>query len=201
MKHAERLLRHAGDADVEPHRRVEGGLLGDEEVLELGVVGVGLVLVDEVAALEAPLGDRVGDAVDHLAQRRLALGGAGGAAEVLLGDDVGGVQRPRGGELHAELLEGDRPVPEVGDPRVAVLPRQLVVGVDPFGGEVAADADAGLLRCECHGVGPSLGVVVVCGRWGEASGGPLDRNLCPPVVVTTRSCGRIASRRPRDHKM
>jgi hypothetical protein len=39
------------------------------------------------------------------------------------------------------------------------------------------------------------------GRWGEASGedgylAPLDRNLCPPVV-TTRSCGRFASRRPR----
>ena len=124
MKQALALLRDAGHADVEPHRRVEGGLLGDQEVLELGVVGVGLGLVDEVAALEAPLGDRVGDPVDHLAQRRLALLGAGGAAEVLLGDDVGGVERPGGGELDVELLEGDRAVPEVGDPGVAPLPRR-----------------------------------------------------------------------------
>ncbi len=107
MKHADGLLRHAGDADVEPDGAVEGGLLGDEEVLELGVEGVGLVVVDEVAALDAPLGDGVGDAVDDLAQRRLPLGRARGAPEVLLGDDVGGVQRPGRGELDTELLEGD----------------------------------------------------------------------------------------------
>ena len=37
----------------------------------------------------------------------------------------------RGGELHVELLEGDRAVAEVGDAGVAPLPRDLVVGVDP----------------------------------------------------------------------
>ena len=50
-----RLLRHAGDADVEPHRAVERRLLGDDEVLQLGVERVGLAVVDEVAALDAPL--------------------------------------------------------------------------------------------------------------------------------------------------
>ena len=95
MKQADGLLGHAGDADVEPHRRVERRLLGDEQVLELGVEGLGLGVVDEVAALEAPLGDGVGDPVDDLAQRRLPLGGARRAPEVLLGDDVGGVHRPR----------------------------------------------------------------------------------------------------------
>ncbi len=145
------LLGHAGHADVEPHRAVEGRLLRDEEVLQLGVVGVRLALVDEVAALEAPLGDRVGHAVDHLAQRRLALGGAGGAAEVLLGDDVRGVERPRGGEGHIELFERHRAITEVRDAGIALLPRELVVGVHAVGGEVPADTNAGLLGCQCHG--------------------------------------------------
>ena len=123
------LLGHARDADVEPHRRVERRLLGDEQVLELVAEGLGLVVVDEVAALDAPAGDRVGHPVDHLPQRRLPLGRAEGAPEVLLGDDVRGVQRPGGRELDPELLEGDRAVTEVRDAGVAPLPVHLVVGV------------------------------------------------------------------------
>src|SRR3954454_12845789 len=62
------LPGHALHADVEPHRRVEGGALGDEDRLELVAEGGALLLVDEVAVLHAPRRDRVGDAVDHLAQ-------------------------------------------------------------------------------------------------------------------------------------
>ena len=105
-----RLLRHALDADVEPHRAVERRPLGDEDVLQLVGERRGLGVVAEVAAFEAPAGDRVDDAVDDLAQRGLTLGGAERAAEVLLGDDVGGVLRPVGGELDVGLLEGDRAV-------------------------------------------------------------------------------------------
>ena len=76
------------------------------------------------------VGDRVGDAVDHLAQRRLALVGAEGAAEVLLGDDVGGVLRPRDGELDVGLEEGVGAVLVVRDARVAAFPLDRVVGVD-----------------------------------------------------------------------
>src|SRR5262245_63575093 len=47
--------------------------------------------------------------------------------EVLLGDDVGGVLRPPGRELHVRLLEGDRPVLPVGDAGVPALPHHLVV--------------------------------------------------------------------------
>ena len=49
-----RLLGHARHADVEPHRRVERRLLRDHQVLELGAERLGLVVVDEVAALDAP---------------------------------------------------------------------------------------------------------------------------------------------------
>ena len=97
-----------------------------------------------------------------------------------------------GGELHVELLEGDRAVAEVGDPGVAPLPRELVVGVDPVGGEVAADADAGLLGCECHG-GPSLGGRSCC-WWGGGEGVAPTRNLC---LLTTRSCASYPKRGPR----
>ena len=67
-------------------------------------------LVDEVAAVDAPLRDRVDDAVDDLLQRRLPLGRADRAPEVLLGDDVRGVERPGRRELDVELFEGDRAV-------------------------------------------------------------------------------------------
>ena len=108
------------------------------------------VVVDEVAVLAAPGGDGVDHAVGHLPERPLALGGAQGAAEVLLGQDVGGVQAPALGHLDAQLLEGHGAVPVVGDPGVPALPAHLVVGVDAFGGEVASDADAGPLGRNRH---------------------------------------------------
>ena len=67
------LLRHALHADVEPHRRVERGALGDEQVLELVGERGGLFVVGEVAVLLAPRQDRVDDAIDDLLQRPLAL--------------------------------------------------------------------------------------------------------------------------------
>ncbi len=110
----------------------------------------GLGVVAEVAALDAPPGDRVDDAVDDLAQRRLPLGRAERAAEVLLGDDVGGVLRPAGGNLDAELLEHHRPVSDVGDARVTPLPHDLVVGIDPLRREQPAEADPEGIRGNRH---------------------------------------------------
>ena len=66
------LLRHALDADVEPHRAVERRPLRDEDVLQLVVERLDLVRVDEVATVDAPPGDGVGDPVDDLAQRGLS---------------------------------------------------------------------------------------------------------------------------------
>ena len=54
MKHALACCGTPGDADVEPHRAVERRPLGDEDVLQLGAERVGLGVVDEVAALDAP---------------------------------------------------------------------------------------------------------------------------------------------------
>ena len=79
------LLGDALHADVEPHRAVERGPLGHDEVLELGPERLGLVVVDEVAAVDPPPGDRVDNPVGDLAHGPLALGGAQRAPEVLLG--------------------------------------------------------------------------------------------------------------------
>ncbi len=130
MKHADALLRHAVDADVEPHRRVERRPLVDDEVLQLVVEDLGLLVVDEVAVLDAPGGQRVRHPVGHLLQRPLALLGAERPPEVLLRQDVGGVDAPTLGHLDAQLLEGHRPVAVVGDAGVAPLPAHLVIGVD-----------------------------------------------------------------------
>ena len=102
---ARRALRLLLEADVEPHRGVERGELVDEDRLELGLEGLGLFVVREVAALTAPAGGRVDDPADHLAHGALALGRAHAAAEVLLRDDVRRGLRPEPGELDALLVE------------------------------------------------------------------------------------------------
>ena len=122
----------------------------DDEVLELVAEDLGLLVVDEVAVLDAPGGQRVDHPVGHLAQRPLALLGAERPAEVLLGQDVGGVHAPGLGHLDAQLLEGHRAVPVVRDPGVAPLPAHLVVGVHALGGEVPPDADSDPLGGDGH---------------------------------------------------
>ena len=170
-------------------------------MLELGVEGLGLAVVDEVAALDAPPGDGVDHPVGDLLERVLALGGAEGAPEVLLGDDVGGVERPVDGELDVDLLEGDGAVLVVGDAGVTPLPGHLVVGVDARGREVPADADAGLLRGQCHGCscGDANGWASspVHAQWNRChelrdsvSGTPRSGgSVRPPTVWAPTSCG------------
>ncbi len=85
-------------ADVEPDGGVEGDLLVEEQVDELGVEGLGVVGGGEVAVAHAPVADGFGDAGDEGADAGLALGGADEAVEVLGGDDVGRGHGPVGGD-------------------------------------------------------------------------------------------------------
>ena len=135
------LLGRVRDADVEPHRRVERGLLVDEQVRQLVGEDLGIRLGAEVVVLLAPAADRVDHAGDELADRGLALRRAERSAEVFLGDDVGGVLRPADGELHTALLEGVPALLEVGDDRVARLPFDLVERVGPLGREVPPEGE------------------------------------------------------------
>ena len=87
-------------------------------------------------------------------------GGAERAPEVLLGQDVGGVEAPAGRNLHSELLEGDRPGGVIGDPGVPPLPLHGVVGVLIRSGELPVDADARPLGGDSHCHVPPRRVVV-----------------------------------------
>src|ERR687888_840476 len=137
---ARRALRLLLEAYVEPDRRVEGGVLVDEQRLELGAEGVGLLVAREVAAVATPRDDRVGDARDHVLDAPLALRRGHATAEVLLRDDVRGRLRPELRELDALLLE-DRLV-LAGDVRVARLPLDLLERIPPRDGEEALDGEA-----------------------------------------------------------
>ena len=135
------LLRRGGP-DVEPDRGVEAEDLVDERVGELVLEDLGVLGGGEVAVLPAGCHVDAHDPVHELLQAPLALRRADRAAEVLGGHDVGGVDRPEVGELHAVLLEVDRAVPPVGHDDVAALPGDLVIGVDAFAGVDAADGES-----------------------------------------------------------
>ena len=137
------LLGHALDADVEPHRAVERGPLGDEDVLQL------------VAERLRP-------------RRRRRSSRPRGPTSVMVSttrsmtwrsdDSRSGVPSvPRkyfwatmlvaltdhdDGELDAELLEGDGAVLPVRDAGVATLPDDLVVRIDARRGEQPTEADS-----------------------------------------------------------
>ena len=137
------------EAAVEPHRRVEGAELVDEQVRELGLEGVGVFLRREVAAEAlAGLADGVREAVDDLADARLAelfLAVEAGLAEVLGDDDVGRELRPAGGDLGALHLEDDRAV-GVGDDAGAALPHHAVERIAPGRREEPGDGAAAAAR-------------------------------------------------------
>ncbi len=136
-------------ADVEPDGGVEGDLLVEEEVAELGVEGVGVAGGGEEAVADAPVADGLGDAGDEGADAGLALVGAVEAVEVLAGDDVGRGHGPVGGDFDVLLLE-DGAAFVVLDDGVAELPDDLVVGGDAGAGEVAGEGKTG-------GAGPRRG--------------------------------------------
>ena len=100
-------LRLLLEADVEPDGRVERRHLVQQDVGQLGLEGVPVLGRGEVAALATPVGDRARDARDHLLDRALARRRVQLSAEVLLGDDVGRVLRPRRRELDVRLVERD----------------------------------------------------------------------------------------------
>src|SRR5262249_53060535 len=121
-----------------------------------------VVLGREVAALAAPAGEGVHDAVDDLADAGLALRAAGAAAEVLLGVDVDGELRPRAGDLDVLLLE-DHLSLLAGARRGAALPRDQVVGVAARRREVALEPEPGLRLHSPFSLSPSAMVSVAAG--------------------------------------
>ena len=128
-------------ADVEPDGGVEGDLLVDEEVDELGVEGVGGGVIGEVTGSDAPVAHALRDTGDEGADAGFTLGGADQPVQIFRGDDVGGGHAPVGGALDVFLLEDELSLPVLDD-GVAELPLDLVVGADAGGGEVAVEGEA-----------------------------------------------------------
>ncbi len=140
-------------ADVEPDGRVEGGLLVDEQVDELGVEDVGVFGRGEVAAVEAPVADGFGDAGDELADAGFALRGADLAVEIFAGDDVGRGHGPVDGDFDVLLLE-DGLAGGVADEGGAALPLDFVIGRDVGLREEAVEAQgAGFMGSSGGGSG------------------------------------------------
>ena len=128
--------------DVEPDRGVEREVLVDQQPGHLVLEGLGVGRGREVPVVDTRLGVGLHDPVDQLLEAPLAYVGADRAAEVLGGDDRGGVDAPEVGELHAALLE-DRlaGLPVLLDD-VAALPGELVVGVGAGRAEDTLDGQA-----------------------------------------------------------
>jgi hypothetical protein len=81
----------------------------EQEVGQLGLEHVGVFGGREVAALTPPRRGRLGDPVEELSDRVLALRASQGSAEVLLRDHVRRQLRPELRHFDVALLERDLP--------------------------------------------------------------------------------------------
>src|SRR5260370_5956806 len=118
---ARRALRLWLHAHVEPHRRIEGHLLLDQQVRQLIAEGVPRQHVCKIPALFAPANDGIYHAPDQLPYRSFALGSPGLTMEILAGDDVRRRLRPALRYFHVFLAE-DRPALLVPNQPRAFLP-------------------------------------------------------------------------------
>ncbi len=118
---AGRALRLGLHAHVEPHRRIEGHLLLDQQVRQFVAEGVTRWGVGEVAALLAPFDDRVHDAADELAHRAFALRRVELAVKIFRRNNVRRGLRPAFRHFHIFLAE-NRLALLVADQRHAAFP-------------------------------------------------------------------------------
>ena len=157
MKQAE----HCGlllDADVEPDRRVEAGVLVEEDVRQLGVEGLGVLLGRRSSRPRAPQPAMV-SATRPMSWRTLrSRSGVPRWPRKYFGDHhVGGRLRPELGHLDVLLLE-DLLALLVRDHGVAQLPLDGVEGVHPGRRVVALEAEA-----PRRGLGGGLAALVAPG--------------------------------------
>ena len=128
-----------------------------EHVGEFMLEDLGVLIGLEVAMLLARLDVGQHDAVDELLQAPLTLLGSERTAEVLRGDDRGGVHTPKIREFHTTLFENNVAILPVRLHHIAPLPIHRVVWVHPFGGVQTLDPEPWLLErvvhegCRCAG--------------------------------------------------
>ncbi len=152
-----RIRFQAVAAHVEPDRRVEGHLLGQQHPGQLVVEDGRIPSGGEVAAIHPPVADALDDAAHQLADAGLPLGGAQVSVQVLRGHNVGRGHRPVGRHLDLLLLEDDVAL-AVSDRGGASLPLDLVVRGDALGGEAADEGQSALRGGSLEGGGRALKV-------------------------------------------
>src|SRR5579864_1973414 len=144
---------------VEPHGRIERGVLAHEDVDEFVMEGGAVFRSAEVALRHSPVADGFGDAGYELADSGFTLRRADFAVQIFAGHDIGGGHGPVFGDFDVFLLE-DHVALRVGDLSEAEIPFDLGIGRDAGLGEEAAEGEAGgLLLCrglDCRGRGFGL---------------------------------------------
>ena len=134
------------EPEVEPNGGVERAALIDQQPLELLVEDLGLLFVFEIAVLDAPLGDRAGDAVDDLFEGALtaALEGIVAVVDVAVkvfgSKDFGGEIGESGRDFDVLLLKHGGTL-VVGNLGGAERPLDVIIGVNGVGGEGAGYAE------------------------------------------------------------
>src|SRR5690348_5330101 len=108
-------------AHVEPYRRIERGILADEDMDEFVMENGAVFRSAEVALGQSPVANGFRDTRDELAHASLAFGSAERTMKVLAGHDVGGGHGPVFGNFYILLLEDDAAL-GVGDLRSAEFP-------------------------------------------------------------------------------
>jgi hypothetical protein len=184
-----RALRMCLDADVEPHRAVEGRSLLHQQVGQLGRERIGVRRGRKIALPFAPRPDGAHDAPHELANAVLSLRAAERAAEVFRHDHTGGQLRPPARDLDVVLLEYDvAALPR--DDRRPQFPLHRIERVLIHGGEEAAERQPAAgrrerIRCLCLTFVPSpprpfrhpLTPVSWCGRVDTTPYMVLSRNF------------------------
>ena len=127
---------------VEPHGRIEGAPLGDQQVGQLVGEGLGVRGGTEIALLLAVGTDGADDAAHHLLHRGFPpRTGHARLAEVFGDDDVRRQLAPVRGHFRVVHFEDD-PAPRLGDRRAALLEGYLVKGIPARLGKVARNGHA-----------------------------------------------------------
>ena len=142
---ASRLL---ADADIEPDRRIECGLLREHEVGQVVTEALDVVCRREISSFGTPIGDRIDHSVDEIRKAALAARRAERTVEVLASHDVCRRLRPLGGHFHVALLEHGVPL-GIRDHGCPLLPIEDAVGRLAFwqaAREVALEANAASRR-------------------------------------------------------
>ena len=164
---ARRALRLGLHADVEPHRRIEGHLLLDQQVGEFVAKRVLRFGVGEIAAFVAPADDGIDHAANQLPHRGFALVGVGLPVKIFGRHDIGGRLRPALGHFYVLLPENYLSL-VIADECGAPLPFDLVEGGNLAVGKPALEVQAGRLAsflfrghgsvqdhpCFCHHLPP-----------------------------------------------